>query len=503
MPEQRPITPAARPGLSSLFRGRGPTPIRPDTGLPGSRPAAATREMLERRFSGLNTPDALLAAFADGLSGLGGELADMGLRLQAACAEEDWSRVARLLRQLLDKYIRTIEASPVPGDTRTSGERLRDLTVHLLDDMAAALQPRNLAEQADTLADALRQWQPGLPLEPLEQQLRLFDQQLRQTGQASQELRAAMLALFSQLLDNICQLLAPDSWLHGQILQVQPLLDEPVDAHALQQALQDLRQASYQQEVLRAGMDQASCAIEQAMPGLAGQWAGFATTDAGLEFVDRVRALPLALASARNGAELVDVLACLQRDTVHLQEQLQHEHSRHADTRAALAQCQQRNRELEARLQAAGGQPDSLTGLPAAQRLGSLVAQCLAQMPVLNLGLLAIDGLAELHRQHGRLASAARQQTLARQLLPLLHGDEHLLRLPEGLFVLLMPGASLLAAQDRMMALRRQLASLAPDAPLLRASVMRWNDSLGVDTHLDQLEAALPATGSLDGVELV
>ena len=499
MPEQRSILPTSRTGLSGLFRSRA-TPVERASDVPaaaGRRPAPASREMLEQRFHGLNAPDALLLAFADGLAGLGGELADMGLRLQAAGAEQDWSRAGRLLRQLLDRYIRTIECNPALGDTRTSGERLRDLTVHLLDDMAAALQPRSLAHQAEQLADALRQWQPGLALEPLEQQLRQFDQQLRQASQASQELREAMLTLFSQLLDNISQLMDPDSWLHGQIQQVLPLLDEPVDAPALQQALQALRQASYQQELLRTGMDQASCAVEQALPGLAGRWAAFAATDAGLGFVDRVRALPLARSGARNGGELVDVLAGLQRDTVHLQEQLQAEHEETARTRAQLAQCQQRYRDLEARLQAAGNPPDSLTGLPPAHRLDSLVARCLAGMPVLNLGLLAIDGL---HRD-GRRAAASLQQQLAARLAPLLHHDEHLLRLPEGLFVLLMPGASLLAAQDRLQALRRQLADAG--APPLRASVMRWHDGLDVDTHLDRLESGLPAEGSDAGVALV
>lgn len=505
MPEHSPSTPFSRPGLGALLRGLGASPAAVHSGevLPGSRPPPASREVLEQRFQGLNTPAALLSAFADGLAGLGGELADMGLRLQAACAEQDWSRAGRLLRQLLDKYIRTIECNDPLGDNRTSGERLRDLTVHLLDNLAVALQPQQLAEQAELLGVALRRWQPGLALEPLEQQLRLFDQQLRQASQASIELRTALLTLFMRLLDNICQLLDPDSWLYTQIQQVRPLLDEPVDAAALQHALQALREASYQQEVLRSGLEQASCAVEQALPGLAGQWAEFAATEAGIAFVDRVRALPLALAGARNGSELVDVLAGLQRDTVHLQEQLQLQVNEQVQTRAELERCQQRSRELEARLQAAGQQPDPLTGLPSAQRLDSLVAHCLATMPVLNLGLLAINGLAGHQRAHGRRAAATVQQQLARQLAPLLHHDEQLLRLPEGLFVLLMPGASLLAAQDRMMALRRQLAVAAPALPPLRASVMRWHDGLDADAHLDRLEGALPADGSEAAVELV
>ena len=101
MPEQRSPSPNRWNGIPGLFRSR--TNSAPAAPVPVKAPVAdaapaASREMLERRFAGLNQPDALLAAFADGLAGLGGELADMGLRLQAACAETDWSRAARLLR---------------------------------------------------------------------------------------------------------------------------------------------------------------------------------------------------------------------------------------------------------------------------------------------------------------------------------------------------------------------------------------------------------------------
>ena len=76
-------------------------------------------------------------------------------------------------------------------------------------------------------------------------------------------------------------------------------------------------------------------------------------------------------------------------------------------------------------------------------------------------------------------------------LSPLLHDDEPLLRLPEGLFVVLLPGASLLAAHDRLASLLRGLAA-QPLLPALRTSVMVWDPTLSLDQHLDRLEAALP-----------
>lgn len=503
MPEHRSTSSSPWHGLNGLFRAAASAPASwPAPAGEPQRPPQASREMLERRFAGLNHPEALLLAFADGLSGLGGELADMGLRLQAACAESDWSRGARLLRQLLDKYIRTIESSSGLGDRRTSGERLRDLSVNLLDNLTLSLQPASLAEQAELLADGLRQWQPGLPLEPLEQELRLFDQQLQHNGHAAQELRTLLMSLFALLLDNISQLLSPDSWLYDEVQKVMPLLDSPGDPAALQQALQSLRQASYRQGMLQQGLEQASSALEHATPQLAGCWSEFALGPGGSQYLDRVRALPLALGQVRNGSELVELFNTLVKDTAQLQLQFTALQQQHAQA------CQQRDQAqaLVQQLQAQAGQrnlpSDPLTGLPAAHVMERLVADSLARMPVLNLGLLAIHGLLLCHQQQGRHAASQRQQQFASALLPHLHREEQLLRLPEGQFVLLMPGASLLAAQDRMMALRRELARQTC-APAPRASVMRWHQELSLDQHLDRLQAALPADGHEAGVELV
>lgn len=494
MPEQRSPSPNRWNGIPGLFRSR--TNSAPAAPVPVKAPVAdaapaASREMLERRFAGLNQPDALLAAFADGLAGLGGELADMGLRLQAACAETDWSRAARLLRQLLDKYIRTIEHSSGLGDIRSSSERLRDLSVSLLDNMALGLQPASLAEQAELLADGLRQWQPGLALEPLEQELRLLDQQLQYSGHAAQEQRTLLLSLFALLLDNISQLLSPESWLYAELQQVMPLLDCPNDAAGLQQVLQSLRQASYRQSLLQQGLEQTASGLEHFTPRLAGCWTEFATSAAGSQYLDRVRALPLALSQARNGHELVNLLNTLVADTVQLQQQFTALQAQQAQTQHALEQAQARLRQLQADRQQPAASRDPLTGLAAASCLEALIADCLARLPTLNLGLLAITDFASLRRQHGRQASGEQQQRLVQALSPLLHGDEPLLRLPEGLFVVLLPGASLLAAHDRLASLLRGLAA-QPLLPALRTSVMAWDPTLSLDQHLDRLEAALP-----------
>jgi diguanylate cyclase len=505
MPEPRPTSSSTWSSLNGLLRARAPAAVADVSAPPAAveHPPAATRQVLEQRFAAAHDPLALLVAFADGLGGMGGELADMGLRLQTATAEEDWRRCARLLRQLLDKYIRTIDSARIPEPGRSRDERLRDLGVQLLDSLGTCLQPAPLASQAQLLAEQVRQWQPGLPLEPLEQQLRQFDGQLRGQGPGLQEQRDLLMAVFSQLLDNICELLSPDSPLYREIMQLRPLLDDPPDGPALQQGLQSLREASYRQALLHERIGQATSALGHITPELAQHWADFATTQAGGQYLDRVRSLPLSLSQARNGGELVDVLNTLIKDTLRLQDHIGQLHAQYDQSQQALASSNQRICELETHLgaQRAGSGLDPLTGLPAATRLDTLLSDCMVSMPVLNVAMLAITGLEHCHREQGRALAQQWQQDFALALRGQLHADEKLLRLPEGLFVLLMPGTSLLAAQDRVMSLRRQLAGSG--ARVFRAAIMRWSDSLPSPPQLDKLEAGLPADDAVGAIELV
>ena len=86
-----------------------------------------TAVALQQLFAGADAPEPLLAAFANGMATLPGELGDMGDRLQSAQASADWPRYGRAMRQLIDKYIRTTEQhSPDPQpDSLPLSEPLR------------------------------------------------------------------------------------------------------------------------------------------------------------------------------------------------------------------------------------------------------------------------------------------------------------------------------------------------------------------------------------------
>ena len=155
-------------------------------------------QQLQALFAHAEEPAALLSAFADGVAGLPGELHGMGERLQSAHADADWPRYGRALRQLVDKYIRTIQDEPLAGEA----EQLRDLLQHLL---VAGMEhllrdDALLLPQAHALADRVREWLPAQPVDGLGSDLREL---CRQVGLRTHEVNDAqelMRSLFDLLL---------------------------------------------------------------------------------------------------------------------------------------------------------------------------------------------------------------------------------------------------------------------------------------------------------------
>ncbi|PZR50990.1 MAG: GGDEF domain-containing protein, partial [Stutzerimonas stutzeri] len=139
---------------------------------------AISSAQLQALFAHAEEPATLLSAFADGVAGLPGELHGMGERLQSAHTDSDWPRYGRALRQLIDKYIRTVQDEPLAGEA----EQLRDLLHQLLvGGMEQLLRDDGaLLPQAHALADRVRQWQASQPIVDLGTDLRDLCQQVGQ-----------------------------------------------------------------------------------------------------------------------------------------------------------------------------------------------------------------------------------------------------------------------------------------------------------------------------------
>ncbi|MBT2767922.1 GGDEF domain-containing protein [Stenotrophomonas sp. ISL-67] len=459
--------------------------------------------MLQRLFAGAEQPEPLLAAFANGMSTLPGELGDMGQRLQSAQRSADWVSYGRAMRQLIDKYIRTIEQDSPDG--QPDSLRLRELLRLTLGVTVASLL-QNMPELKDEpvqLAAELRQWHPGQQLQPLEQRLRELTHQIGVRSDGWQEQQELLMSLFDLLLDNIGELLDDTSWLHGQVHAVRALISGPLDRDSVEQARANLREVIYKQGLLKQGIVESKAAMKSLMGGFIERLDGMAVSTG--EYHDRISSYALALKEARSIADLNQLLQDVLQDTGRVQEQALQARDHLGTARREVEQAEARIAELEQELRDVSGQvrTDPLTGALNRRGLDELLERELARAArhshPLALAVLDLDDFHQTNETHGHPGGDAILRHLVTVCQLLLRNTDTIARIGGDEFVLLMPETP---GADSMSTLQRLQRSLA-QRPLqldgervpvhFSAGLSQWQPGETGDALLKRADAALYA----------
>lgn len=463
--------------------------------------------MLQRLFAGADQPEPLLAAFAHGMSTLPGELGDMGLRLQSAQRSADWVSYGRAMRQLIDKYIRTIEQDTPDG--QPDSLRLRELLRHTVGVTVASLLQNmpELREEPAQIAGELRHWHPGQPLQPIELRLRELSHQIGVRSDGWQEQQELLLSLFDLLLDNIGELLDDSSWLHGQVHAVRALIGGPLDRDSVEQARANLREVIYKQGLLKQGIVESKAAMKHLMGGFIERLDGMAVSTG--EYHDRISSYALALKEARSIADLSQLLQGVLQDTGRVQEQALQARDHLGTARREVEQAEQRIAELEQELRDVAGlvRTDPLTGALNRRGLDELLEREVARAGrhghPLAVALLDLDDFHQTNSAHGHAGGDAvlRQLVKVCQLhlrttdaIARLGGDEFVVALPET------PGADSMAT---LLRLQRSLAQqpLTLDAQRVpvhfSAGIAQWQPGDTAEALLRRADDALYAAKRL------
>lgn len=416
--------------------------------------------MLQRLFVGAEAPEPLLGAFAQGMCSLPGELGDMGQRLHSAHATQDWERYGRLLRQLIDKYIRTVELEQ-PSTGNSEAERLRDMLSNTLSAVLASLMQHSpeLEQQAQRMGEELRGWRSGQPLELVAQHLRELCHQIGVRSDGIQEQRDLLLSLFDMLLENITELLDGNSWLHGQIRSVRQLLSGPLDTGSLEQTRNDLREVIYRQGLLRQGIDDSKQAMKELMVSFVEQVDGMATETG--EYHDRIASYAVAVRQARSIADLNQLLQDVLQDTARVQAQAARSRDHLANARAEARAAEQRVQQLEQELEEAGNQlrTDPLTGALNRRGLQELLdTQLAAAHTPTSVAMLDLDHFAQTNASHGHAGGDQALRHMVATLQQRLRAQDRIARLGGDEFVLVLPGLGASAALDAVQQLQTTLA---------------------------------------------
>ena len=466
-------------------------------------PKGGTSAMLQRLFAGIDSPEPLLAAFANGMSTLPGELGDMGLRLQSAQRSADWVSYGRAMRQLIDKYIRTIEQDSPDG--QPDSLRLRELLRHTLGVTVASLlqnMPELRDEPAQIAAD-LRHWHPGQPLQPIELRLRELTHQIGVRSDGWQEQQELLLSLFDLLLDNIGELLDDSSWLHGQVHAVRQLISGPLDRDSVDQARANLREVIYKQGLLKQGIVESKAAMKGLMGGFIERLDGMAVSTG--EYHDRISSYALALKEARSIADLSQLLQGVLQDTGRVQEQAMQARDHLGNARREVEQAEQRIAELEQELRDVSGlvRTDPLTGALNRRGFDELVERELARAGrhghPLALALIDLDDFHQTNTAHGHAGGDAVLRHLVTVCQLHLRSTDAIARIGGDEFVLLLPETPAADSMSTLLRLQRSLAQRPLPLDETRvpvhfsAGVAQWQAGEPVDALLRRADAALYA----------
>lgn len=433
--------------------------------LAATDPAAATAALI-RLFQQAHAPLDLLGAFADGMATLHGELGDMGRRLQSAASSGDWPSYGRALRQLIDKYIRTIDVEdPLAGPS--DSERLRDLLRQTVAGALAALLHTlpELANEAEASGEALRQWRPGQPLDPVAQQVRELCHQIALRASDGQEQQALLLSLFDLLLENVGELLDDTSWLQGQIAVVRDLIAGPLDRYSIEEARGSLREVIYKQGLLKQGIAESKQAMKELMLTFVEDLDGMAVSTG--EFHDRIADYSQTIRDARSIADLNRLLQEVLQDTGHVQEQALRARDHLITARQEVEAAEQRILRLEQELQDVSGlvRVDQLTGALNRRGLDDLFARELVRTErsaqPLCVAMLDLDDFRQLNATYGHPGGDSALRHLVEVARTTLRASDAIARFGGEEFVLLMPDCTIFEASAAVTRVQRALAQRA------------------------------------------
>jgi len=275
------------------------------------------------------------------------------------------------------------------------------------------------------------------------------------------QIHEGLLRVLRLLTTNLADLLGEDTWVHGQMEMVTLLADGPLDSGTIAEVEKRLREISFQQGVLKHGIDQAKDAMRAMIATFVDRLASLATGTA--QYRERLEHHAGRIERADSLAELSTLVVEVMEDTRGVQVEIGRSQDELQQAQRAVAEHEARTRRLERELTALSSRlnEDYLTQLLNRRGLARAFAHEASRADggeePMCVALLDIDNFKHLNDRLGHSAGDRALVHLSRVLRESIRPSDSIARWGGEEFVILLPETSLDGALKTMVRVQRAL----------------------------------------------
>jgi diguanylate cyclase len=464
-----------------------PAPSQPAASSEFANPADIAREAFRRLASRriAPTPDAyrdvynevagltpppsaegavqLLNTLALRLADMPGDLSEYGVRFRRAVKERDWEGYSKQLAHLIDTHLRRGGALERLGNEHPEARALREMLGRALGFALPALlsgAPELVAE-AESMGMALRMQATESELADMAARFKQLCYKIELFSGDVGEQQELLLRLFHLLLDNVSELLDDDSWMRGQIANVQDLISGPINHRALDDAARSLKDVIYRQGKLKHGLAEVKLTVKNMMMTFVDKLGTVAASTG--DFQARMAGYVEQISHASNIGELNEVLSEVVNAARQVEQQALDSRDSMLAAQGEVQAAEQRTAELENELAQMSElvREDHLTGSLNRRGLDHAFerecARAERRASPLCVALLDLDNFKRLNDTHGHATGDEALKHLVRVMKQTLRAVDSVARYGGEEFVILMPDTTVDDAVNAMTRVQREL----------------------------------------------
>jgi len=340
---------------------------------------------------------------------------------------------------------------------------VRRLIAQVLEEAIGGLliETPELSSLATQLATELRQPSKDFDAEGFTKRLRGFAYKVEWVVRDQAGIRQALLRLLQLIIENIGDLVADDTWVHGQVEGVLQVTNGPLDRDAIDEMGKRLRDVILKQGVLKKSLTDAQERLKAMLSGFVDHLSDFYSTTGG--YRDRMEHCAAQVAQAQTIGELASVVEEIIGETRNMQ--IRAENSR-GELSSLKQQVDSANAEVERLRQELDNasdlvRHDPLTGALNRKGLDETLEREIGRAErsgkALCIALIDVDNFKQLNDSLGHTAGDEALVHLARVIGDTIRPQDSVARYGGEEFILVLPDTELDAAVGVVQRLQREL----------------------------------------------